>query len=128
MNSKLTLVKVGNEDYKPTPQDLEKWRDIFEKAKDDPAFMVQIKDDKNVSVEEIDLTEDPDYVTLVKVHTDTDWLPSKQDLQSWKEIFEEAQKDPDFVIFTHSGVSVERIKIGKDTKIIVGDAVVMSGN
>lgn len=36
----ITLVRVGNNNYKPTPQDLEEWRDIFDQIKDDPDAMV----------------------------------------------------------------------------------------
>lgn len=127
MNDKLTLVKIGGENHQPSPGDLEKWRDILEKAKTDPDFQLIVsraESDKEISIEEIDVSEDPDYVTLVKVNTDSNWV-SKKDLEAWREIFEEAQKDPDFTIFTHSGVSVERVKVGRDTRIIVGDAIVV---
>lgn len=36
----ITLIKVGDEDYAPTAEDLEKWRDIFDEAKGDPDFKI----------------------------------------------------------------------------------------
>jgi hypothetical protein len=36
----ITFVKVGNEDYKPTLDDLEAWRSVFEDAIDDPDFKI----------------------------------------------------------------------------------------
>lgn len=36
----ITLVKVGDEDYKPTLEDLKVWRDIFEQAAADPDFKI----------------------------------------------------------------------------------------
>jgi hypothetical protein len=49
----LTLVKVGTDDYKPTNEDLEQWRDVFEKASVDPDF--KIFTHHGVSVEVIEL-------------------------------------------------------------------------
>jgi hypothetical protein len=36
----LTLVKIGDADYKPTPVDLEHWRNIFEQAQNDKSFKI----------------------------------------------------------------------------------------
>lgn len=36
----LTLVKVGDDNYKPTLTDLESWRDVFEAAIGDPDFKI----------------------------------------------------------------------------------------
>lgn len=36
----ITFVKVGNEDYKPTLDDLESWRSVFEDAMGDPDFKI----------------------------------------------------------------------------------------
>ncbi len=36
----LTLVKVGNDEFYPTPADLEKWREIFEQAEKDQDFKI----------------------------------------------------------------------------------------
>lgn len=50
-------------------------------------------------------------LTLVKVGTN-DYKPTPDDLETWRNVFEEAQYDKDFKIFTHSGVSVERVGYG----------------
>ncbi len=34
----ITLINVGNDTFKPTPEDLEVYRDAFDKAKDDVDF------------------------------------------------------------------------------------------
>lgn len=50
-------------------------------------------------------------LTIVKIGTDgPDGLhPSSADLEAWRSTFEAAQYDPNFKIFTHAGVSVERV-------------------
>ena len=36
----ITLVRVGDDDYRPSLEDLEKWRLVFEEAKGDPDFKI----------------------------------------------------------------------------------------
>jgi hypothetical protein len=62
-------------------------------------------------------------LTLVKVGTDgPDGLhPTFADLESWRNTFEQAQYDKDFKIFTHAGVTVERIGYGQGVMDISGD-------
>ena len=50
-------------------------------------------------------------LTLVKIGTDgpEGLHPSFADLEAWRQVFEEAQYDSDFKIFTHPGVAVERV-------------------
>jgi hypothetical protein len=50
-------------------------------------------------------------LTIVKIGTDgPDGLhPSSADLEAWRSTFEAAQYDPNFKIFTHAGVQVERV-------------------
>jgi hypothetical protein len=36
----LTLIKIGDADYKPTPVDLDHWRNIFEQAQNDKSFKI----------------------------------------------------------------------------------------
>lgn len=59
-------------------------------------------------------------LTLVKVGS-ADYKPTPGDLDSWRNIFEEAQYDKDFKIFTHEGVTVERIGAGAGIYDISGD-------
>jgi len=62
-------------------------------------------------------------LTLVKIGTDAaDGLhPTFADLESWRNVFEEAQYDKDFKIFTHAGVTVERVGYGQGIYDISGD-------
>lgn len=47
-------------------------------------------------------------LTLVKIGGE-DYKPSPVDLDAWRQVFEEAQNDKDFKIFTHDKVAVERV-------------------
>jgi hypothetical protein len=62
-------------------------------------------------------------LTLVKVGTDgPDGLhPTFADLEAWRNVFEEAQYDKDFKIFSHAGIAVERIGYGAGIYDISGD-------
>jgi len=62
-------------------------------------------------------------LTLVKVGTDApDGLhPTFVDLEAWRDVFESAQNDKDFKIFTHAGVTVERVGYGQGIYDISGD-------
>jgi len=51
-------------------------------------------------------------LTLVKIGS-ADFKPTFADLEAWRSIFEEAQYDKDFKIFTHEGVAVERVGYGQ---------------
>ncbi len=62
-------------------------------------------------------------LTLIKVGTEgADGLhPSFGDLEAWRQVFEEAQYDKDFKIFTHPGVTVERVGYNNGLVDISGD-------
>lgn len=62
-------------------------------------------------------------LTLVKIGTDgpEGLHPTHGDLEAWRQIFEQCQYDKDFKIFTHSGVSVERVGAGQGIYDISGD-------
>lgn len=51
-------------------------------------------------------------LTLVKIGS-ADYKPTFADLEAWRSVFEEAQYDKDFKIFTHEGVAVERVGWGQ---------------
>jgi hypothetical protein len=40
-------------------------------------------------------------------------MPTMEDLETWRDIFSQAAKDPDFKIFTHKDVHVEVLEISK---------------
>lgn len=61
-------------------------------------------------------------LTLVKVGGGNgDYKPTHADLEAWRGIFEEAQYDKDFKIFTHEAVAVERVGYGQGIFDISGD-------
>jgi hypothetical protein len=62
-------------------------------------------------------------LTLVKIGNDgpEGLHPTFSDLEAWRQVFEEAQYDKDFKIFTHPGVSVERVGYGSGIYDISGD-------
>lgn len=47
-------------------------------------------------------------ITLVKIGNQ-DYKAGPADLEAWRQVFEEAQNDSDFKIFTHDAVAVERV-------------------
>jgi hypothetical protein len=59
-------------------------------------------------------------LTLVKIGS-ADYKPTFADLEAWRSVFEEAQYDKDFKIFTHEGVDVVRIGYGQGIFDISGD-------
>lgn len=62
-------------------------------------------------------------LTLVKIGTDgAEGLhPTFADLEAWRNVFEEAQYDKDFKIFSHAGIAVERVGYGQGIYDISGD-------
>ena len=62
-------------------------------------------------------------LTLVKIGTDgpEGLHPTFADLDAWRNVFEEAQYDKDFKIFTHAGIAVERVGYGQGIYDISGD-------
>lgn len=59
-------------------------------------------------------------LTVVKIGN-ADYKPTFADLEAWRNVFEEAQYDKDFKIFTHEGVAVERVGYGQGIYDISGD-------
>lgn len=59
-------------------------------------------------------------LTLIKIGSG-EFKPTFADLEAWRNVFEEAQYDKDFKIFTHEGVSVERVGYGSGIYDISGD-------
>lgn len=51
-------------------------------------------------------------LTLVKIGSQ-EFRPTPIDLEHWRNVFEEAQYDKDFKIFTHDAVAVERVGYGQ---------------
>jgi len=62
-------------------------------------------------------------LTLIKIGSEgPDGLhPTFADIEAWREVFESAQSDKDFKIFTHPGVSIEKIGSGSGIYDISGD-------
>jgi len=112
MKRKLTIVKVLGPDGHPTAEDLKRWREIFANnlMTDDEAVATGEVTMENVPTH--DELVDEQTITFVKVG-DENFSPSTDDLFQWREVFEEAAKDPDFKIFTHPAVEISVIKVGK---------------
>ena len=113
---KLTIIKVmsKHEALSPSPEELEEWRETFREARNDPDFHMKVchaVDADEIKVEEIEYY-DEDYITLVKVGSD-EYKPSFEDLEAWRNIFEQIKDDPDFKIFTHPAVEIQAIPVGK---------------
>ena len=59
-------------------------------------------------------------LTIVKIGS-ADYKPTFADIEAWRAVFEEAQYDKDFKIFTHEGVDVVRVGYGQGIYDISGD-------
>lgn len=59
-------------------------------------------------------------MTIVKIGS-ADYKPTHLDLEAWRNVFEAAQYDQDFKIFTHEGVAVERVGWNQGIYDISGD-------
>jgi hypothetical protein len=59
-------------------------------------------------------------LTIVKIGS-ADYKPTFADIEAWRSVFEEAQYDKDFKIFTHEGVDVVRVGYGQGIYDISGD-------
>lgn len=59
-------------------------------------------------------------ITLVKIG-DQEFRPSPADLEQYRQIFEEAQYDKDFKIFSHQAISIDRIGASQGIYDISGD-------
>jgi mRNA-degrading endonuclease HigB of HigAB toxin-antitoxin module len=59
-------------------------------------------------------------LTIVKIGS-ADYKPTFADLEAWRAVFEEAQYDKDFKIFTHEGVDVTRVGYNTGIFDISGD-------
>lgn len=109
-NKKLTIVKVIAGSGHPTQKDLDRWRQIFSEQSMTEEEAVATGE---VFVEHVPLPEDEDHcITLVKIGNE-EFVPSQQDLEDWRQVFADAQNDPNFKIFTHPAVDISVINIGK---------------
>lgn len=54
------------------------------------------------------LMSKPEPLAYIKIDN-KDYKPTFKDLEAWKSVFEEAQHDKDFKIFTHEGVTIDRL-------------------
>jgi hypothetical protein len=119
MTHKLTIIKVCNHDFKPTTEDLERWRRIFEDAEANIEEINKglVAGDIEIVTGDMPDKNDEHYLTLVKLGGDDIYNVTPADLEKWRELLEQAETDPDFKIITHSAVSIEQIKIN-DMKIV----------
>lgn len=69
-------------------------------------------------------------ITIVKVggNTDGEYRATQEDLEYFRQMFEEAQYDKDFKLITHAGVSVERVGFSGQVLDIAGDLEFITKN
>ena len=109
-NRKLTIIKVLPKDGTISPEDLNRWHEIFRNNLMTAEEAVKTGE---VEVQNLPVARSNDhYLTLVRVGSN-DYHPTPEDLNQWREVFDQAAKDPDFKIFTHKDVHVEVIDLGK---------------
>lgn len=110
MSGKITIIKILGSGDKITIQDIERWREVFRSEKMTVEEAVATGEVEIQVLPELD--ESNNYITVVKVGGD-EYSPTIEDLENWREVFEEAKNDPDFKIFTHPAIEVDVINIGK---------------
>lgn len=91
----------------------------------DKKFVQAVKSFSYVKDEKVEANVDgilPNELTIVKVGGNG-YSPTADDLERWKEIFEEAQNDPDFKIFTHDAINVTQLEVGPNNEFRVRPAV-----
>lgn len=107
-NRKLTIVKILPKNGTITAEELDKWHFMFRNN------LVDLKlanESGEVEVQEIPTPKrGQHFITLVRVGSD-EYAPTVEDLEQWRQVFEDAAKDPDFKIFTHKDVSIDVIDI-----------------
>ena len=109
MADKITIIKVGSSEYIPSQIDLERWRTLLN-DRNIKVSHINIMSDGDVEAQDLDIAPKVGSVLVVRVGPS----PTQDELQRWREVFLEAKNDSEFKIFTHSGVTFERIDIGLD--------------
>lgn len=110
MRRKMTIVKVqAAKDGPPSPQDVERWKKIFDEARS-PEEVAQYN--SHVTVQSVIITNDEDYVTFIRIG-DENYAPTISELDEWRNMFKEGMDDPDFMVFTHTSVNIETIPVSK---------------
>jgi hypothetical protein len=112
---KITLHKLGNDCFVPSPKDLE---DLAEQVKNNSVTFTQAE---HGYVKEEIYRDDLEDIALVRIEASS----SVQDLEYWKKMFEDHQYDKDFTIFTHSEVHIETIK-KPDVIIVTSNVMVIN--
>jgi len=109
-NRKLTVIKVLPKNGTISQADLDKWHEIFRNNTMTP---VEAMATGEVIVENIPVARSgQNFITVVRVGSD-EYSPSFEDLENWRNIFKDAEKDPNFQIFTHKDISIETIDVGE---------------
>lgn len=105
---KITIVKVLSSDQSVSQEELIRYK---EEVASNPDFLEEAA--KNKEIEYQTFGQDIEgTLTLVKVG-DENYPPSVEELNVWRDLFDQAKKDPDFTIFTHQHVNIEVINLGK---------------
>lgn len=116
-NRKLTIVKVLPKNGTISQKDLDTWHEIFRNnhvsGLDKSVVEAAAQATGEVEIQHIPTESNgKHFLTLVRVGGDK-YTPTHEELEEWRQVFEEASKDPDFTIFTHKDVEIEVIEIGK---------------
>ena len=109
----MTIIRVLGGADPITKADIEKWRKIFSEKRMTVEEAVATGE---VTAEEFSHPENEefDYMTVVKIGS-SNYQPSFKDLETWRDLFEDAKGDPDFKVFICEDVDIEitSIPVGK---------------
>ena len=112
-NGPITFVRIGNSYNYPSIDDMEairKWVMDHRKVwlnhrKELPrlfGYDIKVRFWSTV-------TSDKSYMALInRADPDVESYWSQEDVQAWKDVFEESADDPDFIVFVWGGLSIKR--------------------
>lgn len=106
---KLTIIKVLSQGTPVSQNDLERWRQVFAQKL---MTLEEAEATGEVTVEYVEPIKAKHTLTLIKVGGDG-YQPTPEELEIWRDIFEDAVGDPDFKIFTHPYVEIDVIDLGE---------------
>ena len=121
MKNPITIIKIGDQHYKPTSADLDNWRKVFEGELSEAEMSKKYPHMVSQPIEkkEFDIGMNANYNRVLIVSIGDEFTPTADNIEYWRDMFVMAVKDKDFKIFTSSKIEIRELKIGNSSKILV---------
>ena len=109
MSRRYTIVQIVSHDYRPAQADLDKWRQIFaEKSMTEEEAMAT----GEVVITHATIPEDSQFITFIKLG-DNDYHIGMNELESWRNLFNDVANGEDYIIFTGIPILIETVNVGE---------------